>query len=170
MISSKTKIREIEENDAAEFLNLCKKIDSETDFMLREADERTATEEEQRNQIKKIKAEDNQMIFIAENDGSLVGYLAAFGGGFKRIRNTAHIVIGILQKFTGLGIGTELFVKMEKWAKQRKIHRLELTVRTDNEKGLALYKKMGFETEGVRKHALLINGSYMDEYRMFKLL
>jgi RimJ/RimL family protein N-acetyltransferase len=39
-----------------------------------------------------------------------------------------------------------------------------------NEAALALYKKMGFEIEGRKKHSLLINGTYVDEYCMAKLL
>lgn len=38
------------------------------------------------------------------------------------------------------------------------------------EPGIALYKKQGFEIEGTRKHAYIINGQYVDEYYMGKIL
>ena len=40
----------------------------------------------------------------------------------------------------------------------------------DNHAGIALYKKMGFEIEGVKKDSLLINDQYVDEYYMSKIL
>ena len=79
-------------------------------------------------------------------------------------------MIGILQKFTGMGIGTTLFTEAEKWARQVGIHRLELTVMSHNHAGLALYKKMGFFVEGTAKDSLLVDGTYVNEYYMAKIL
>ncbi len=59
---------------------------------------------------------------------------------------------------------------MEQWARQRVITCLELTVMTHNQAGVALYKKQGFEIEGRKKHSLLVDGYYVDEYLMAKLL
>lgn len=132
-------IREITESDAEEFLNLCKRLDEETQFMMLEPGERITTIEEQRDQINNVLSKDNQTILVAENDGQLIGYLGAYGGRYKRNMHSVYIVIGILQNFTGQGIGTSLFSELERWAHQNKIHRLELTVMVHNEAGLALY-------------------------------
>jgi RimJ/RimL family protein N-acetyltransferase len=70
----------------------------------------------------------------------------------------------------GQGVGTQLFIAMGEWASQKNIHRLELTVMTHNQAGIALYKKRGFEIEGEKKHAIVIDGHYVDEYYMAKLL
>jgi RimJ/RimL family protein N-acetyltransferase len=138
--------------------------------MLLEPGERTTTVEEQREQIEHILSQENQTILVAEHEGQLVGYLSAIGGSFRRNRHSVYIDVGILQAFTGQGIGTQLFITMEEWARQHGLHRLELTVMTHNQAGLALYKRQGFEIEGVRKHALFVNGRYVDEYVMAKLL
>jgi RimJ/RimL family protein N-acetyltransferase len=163
-------IRTILLNDAEQFLNLCKRLDEETPFMLLEPSERTTTVEEQRDQIEHLLARHNQTIFVAEHDGQLVGYLGAFGGDFRRNRHSVYIVIGILQAFTRQGIGTQLFIALEKWARQKPLHRLELTVMAHNQAGIALYRKRGFEIEGAKKQSLLVNGQYVDEYYMAKLL
>ena len=42
--------------------------------------------------------------------------------------------------------------------RQHQSHRLELTVVAHNQAALALYKKRGFEMEGVRKRAVFVNG------------
>ena len=163
-------IRTIREEDAGQFLGLCKQLDVETQFMLLEPGERTTTLVEQQTQIDILLKQENQTIFVAEQDNRLVGYLEASGGTFKRNRHSAYLVIGILQAFTGRGTGTQLFQTMEEWARQHHIHRLELTVMTHNTAGIALYKKQGFVIEGTKRHSLLINGQYVDEYYMSKLL
>ena len=163
-------IRKIREDDAEKFLDLCKRIDAETPFMMFEPNERPATIENQRDEIRDILSRDNQIIFIAEKDGELIGYLTTCGGRYIRNRQTVYIITGILQGFTSQGIGTRLFEEMEKWAKKKEIHRLDLTVVVHNEAALALYRKMGFEIEGRKKHSLLINNTYVDEYWMAKLL
>lgn len=163
-------IRTIRESDAEQFLNLCNRLDAETQFMMFEPGERTTTPGEQRTQIEQLLQHKNQTVFVAENADQLVGYLAAIGGEFKRNRQSVYIVIGILQAFTGQGIGTKLFQTLDEWAHQQHIHRLELTVMSHNKAGVALYKKQGFEIEGTKRHSLLVNGQFVDEYYMAKLL
>ncbi|MBV9229503.1 MAG: GNAT family N-acetyltransferase [Chloroflexi bacterium] len=163
-------IRMIRESDAEQLLNLRRLVNGETQFMLREPDEMTTTVAEQQEQIKQTLAKENQAIFVAEHDNQLVGYLNARGGPFKRNRHCVYIVIGILKAFTRQGIGTQLFIELERWARQQGLTRLELTVMTHNAAGIALYKKRGFEIEGMMRHALIVDGQYVDEYFMAKLL
>ncbi len=163
-------IRVIRESEAEDFLALCRKIDAETKFMMFESGERTATVEEQREEIKDVLSRDNQTILVAEEDGQLIGYVAAYGGRYKRNRHNVYIITGILQDFTSQGIGTRLFTELERWAKENDIRRLELTVMANNKTAIALYKKMGFKIEGSKQSSLFVNGSYIDEYWMAKLL
>jgi ribosomal protein S18 acetylase RimI-like enzyme len=163
-------VREVHEGDAPAFLDLLTRIDAETDFMLLEAGERRTTVGEQRERITGFLSTDNQTILVAESNGQLVGYLVAIGGEPKRIRHRAYVVIGVLQAFTSQQIGTRLFTELEAWARHHGITRLELTVRTDNERGTGLYKKMGFEIEGRKKRSLQVNGAYVDEYCMAKIV
>lgn len=163
-------IRKIQLTDAEDFLNLCKTLDKESKFMMLEPDERKTTIEAQTNYIKNVLENDQTIILVCEVDKKIVGYISATRGGFKRIRHSAYIVIGILQQYIGKGIGTKLFTELENWCISNNIHRLELTVMSHNHSGVALYKKMGFEIEGTKKHSMLIDGEYLDEYYMAKLL
>ncbi len=163
-------IREIRESDAEDFLALCKQLDNENKFMLLEPRERKTTPEEQRQRIKEILWKDNQTIFVAEEAGKLVGYLSATGGHFARDRHTVYIVVGILERFTSQGIGTAFFERLEDWAREYSVHRLELSVMVHNQRGIGLYQKMGFEIEGIKRDSLLVDGSYVDEYYMSKLI
>ncbi|HLO18608.1 MAG TPA: GNAT family N-acetyltransferase [Anaerolineales bacterium] len=163
-------IRPIRESDSEKFLLLGRLLDQETQFMMLEPGERTLTTEEQDQRIRRVLSQDNQMIFVAENENRLIGFLGAYGGGFRRNRHCAYIVIGILQDYVGQGIGRQLFEALEEWAIHQKLHRLELTVMCHNERAIRLYQKMGFKTEGVKQDSLWINGKYVDEYYMARIL
>lgn len=163
-------IREIQEGDAESFLSLCKQLDEENKFMMLEPGERRTTIEEQKKRIRDVLSKTNQTIFVAEVDGMLIGYLTAMGGNFARNKHSVYIVIGILEQFTGRGLGTGLFETLECWTRERKLHRLELTVMVHNQRGVGLYQKMGFEIEGIKRDSLLVDGSYVDEYYMAKLI
>ncbi|NRD78592.1 GNAT family N-acetyltransferase [Bacillus sp. BRMEA1] len=164
-------IREIKPEDAENFINLIKQVETEANFMLMESGERKTTAEQQSKQLERIEQQSNSTIFIAEQeDGKLVGYLIAIGGSVKRTKHSAYLVIGILKEYRGQRIGTTLFQSLEEWAIRQNISRLELTVVTQNEAGIALYKKSGFEIEGTKRNSLIINGTPYNEYYMSKLL
>lgn len=164
-------VREAKESDAAAFLALCKKLDRESSNMLLEPDERTLSEEAQRERIKAGLKDERSTLLLAEDDeGRLAGFLAVKGSRLKRIKHTVYIVIGVLLSYQRQGVGTKLFEEAEKWARTLGILRMELTVRNDNEPAKGLYRKAGFVEEGIRRKALFVEGRYVDECYMSKLL
>ncbi|MEH6937439.1 GNAT family N-acetyltransferase [Bacillus sp. JJ664] len=162
-------IREATPNDAEKFLNLVVEVESKADYMLFEAGERKATVDKQRKQLEMIEKQKNATIFLAEEKGKLIGYLITIGGTTKRKKHTAYIVIGVLDQYKGKGIGTALFEQLDEWAIIHDIVRLELTVVTQNEAGVNLYKKMGFEVEGMKRKSLLVKDQFLDEFYMAKI-
>lgn len=163
------KIRKIELNDSENFLNMLKQLDNETEFMLYEPGERRKTVADIESFIKSSE-NSNSLLLVVEDEGAIVGFLSADRGSLNRIKHSAYIVIGILKKYRSKGLGEILFSTMEKWAKESGITRLELTVIKQNEVGIKLYKKMGFKIEGLKENSILLNGVYVDEYYMGKLL
>ncbi|MDM8521586.1 GNAT family N-acetyltransferase [Anaerolineales bacterium HSG6] len=163
-------IREIRTSDTQAFLNLRQLLDRETHFMMLEPGERKTNLAEQQQEIEQILATPNQTILVAEVEGGVVGYIRAMGGAYNRNRHCASVVVGVLQVFTGLGLGKRLFIHLDEWAQTHGIQRLELTVMVDNHAASAVYHRMGFEIEGFRRQALLVDGRYVDEYYMAKIL
>jgi RimJ/RimL family protein N-acetyltransferase len=147
------------------------RLDAESRFMMLEPGERVTSVGEQRAEIAAIEAQANSAVFLAETaDGALGGYLSAEGGVFRRNRHVAYIVVGVLQEYAGRGIASALFRALEAWAPAHSIHRLELTVMAHNDRALRLYRRMGFVEEGVRRHAVRIDGQFVDELAMARLL
>jgi RimJ/RimL family protein N-acetyltransferase len=86
------------------------------------------------------------------------------------IKHVGEFGMTILKEYWGQGIGTALIGKMELFAKNVGINRIEAKVRVKNDRGLALYQKCGYAIEGIRKNAVLIDGIFEDEYYIAKIL
>ena len=162
-------IRKINIDDTENYLDMLKQLDNETKYMMYEAGERKTSIEEMRLSIQNI-VDTNKLLLVAEEEGKIIGFLSANKGFANRIKHSAYIVIGILKDYRGKKIGTRLFEELFQWAASNKITRLELTVMTNNENAIRLYKKMGFKVEGLKEKSLIVDGNYIDEYYMSKLL
>ena len=74
--------------------------------------------------------------------------------------------IGLLPKFRGQGIGRQLMQRAIDAAFAFGLTRIELTVREANVNAIALYKSLGFATEGLHRNAVCIGGQYENLYSM----
>ncbi len=162
-------IRELQIEDAENFLNLLNITDTETTFMLYEKGERKTTIKQQRKNIQDgIKK--GILTFILEDNKKLVGYV--WGNIFtaNRKKHCMYLAVAILKEYTGKGNGTKLMNTLEKQAIENGINRLELEVSEKNKFAISLYEKLGFEVEGVKRRAFLVNGNYEDELIMGKII
>lgn len=163
--------RKLRVEEAQKFWDMTNELDKETKFMMYEVGEREektvnlqALECQIQNSI-----EDNDFLVIAEVEGEIVGYLSAERGVPNRIKHTAYVVTGVREKYRGCGIGKELFQRLDSWAKENDVTRLELTVICNNIIARKLYEKNGFVVEGIKKNSMIIDGQYVDEFYMAKL-
>ena len=92
------------------------------------------------------------------------------GGELERNRFTATVGVGVLQEHTGKRLGRTLMEGLEHFARHAGIHRLELTVMSHNARALRLYEQMQYRVEGMRRESLHVNGAYVNEFCMSKLL
>jgi len=161
------KIKEGRPDDAQEFISFLKQLDSETSFMLYEPGERKTNVEKMTHRIEETNK--NSLLLLAEDEGTIVGFLSAERGTANRTKHSAYIIIGILRNYRGEGIGRKMLEELDKWAMNNWIIRLELTVMKHNENAIKLYEKMGFKIEGIREKSCFVNGKFIDEYHMAKL-
>lgn len=163
-------IKKIKTEDARVFLELSEKLDNETEFRAFEPGERKTTVAETEDFLNKVINSGNCMIFLAFVNDKPAGILEAAGGIFNRNRHMAHINIAVLLEYTGKGIGRMLFEALEEWARRAELKRLELTVFDYNSNAIKLYTKMGYLTEGRKRASFKVNGKFVDEIMMAKLL
>jgi RimJ/RimL family protein N-acetyltransferase len=163
-------VRQIIPEEAAAYWQLRQQIDRETDFLRLDSDEWLITSARVRGRIELMLATDNQMIFVADDGGQLIGFLWAAGGLYRHNHHKVHLIVGVRDAYQRQGLGTRLLTACEDWACANRLQRLELSVMTHNFPALALYHKRGFEIEGTARYALCIAGQYIDLYYMSKVL
>ncbi|WP_312441622.1 GNAT family N-acetyltransferase [Lacrimispora sp.] len=162
-------IRPIEENDAESLWQMMSALDVETKYMMYEPNERTKNIDRLISTIKEA-ATGNNLFLAAEADHEIVGYISAQKGILRRVKHSAYIVVGIRASYQRQGIGSSFFKQLDKWANDKGVTRLELSVMCINDAAKNLYEKNGFVVEGIKKNSMVVDGTYVDEYYMAKLL
>ncbi len=114
-----------------------------------------------------VRSGENDYPLVAVVNGEVVGMLGLHIRTKPRVRHVADIGMMVRDDWQGQGVGSALMEAAvdlaDKWLH---LVRLELSVFVDNEPGLALYKKFGFEIEGTQRKAAFREGSFVDVYLM----
>lgn len=157
-------------DDAAELLLFLQKCASETEFILRDADECGLTLETEKAFITDAVASPCVMMIAAFIDGEVVGNCQFSYRNLRKVKHRAGLAIGTLKKCWGSGLGTILMGTMLNEAKKCGIETMELEYIDGNIRAEKFYKKMGFTEFARRPDAVRINGiSHSDVWMRRKL-
>jgi len=110
---------------------------------------------------------------VSEIDEKIVGACNLMPRGAGHVGKTQHVVelgMAILSRYRGIGIGNAMMNFMIDWANEKRYEKISLSVFSTNEPAISLYKKYGFEIEGVKKKEFKIEDQYVDEVCMGKFL
>ncbi|WP_447470365.1 GNAT family N-acetyltransferase, partial [Vibrio harveyi] len=107
---------------------------------------------------------DSQLNFVAvESDGELLGHLAINSTPKPRLKHSASFGIAVAKTSRGKGVGRFLMEYLLSYCdEQLNLTRLELEVHANNVAALALYKSFGFEVEGTKRKAVLVEDDLID--------
>jgi len=108
--------------------------------------------------------------YYAISENEVVGWCDVFPIENPRQSHRGNLGMGLLPKFRGQGIGTKLLDAVLSRAKDFGLEKVELHVYTSNIPAIALYKKFGFEQEGLIKKYRKLDEQYFDSLAMGKLL
>ena len=113
----------------------------------------------------------DEFLLLALVDGKVAG-----NGGLHhaqaspRRAHAMHLGMAVRSEFQGMGVGDALMRALldlaDNWLN---VLRVELTVFTDNERAIALYRKHGFEIEGTHKAYALRAGAFVDTHAMARI-
>lgn len=161
-------VRVPEVREAQALIDYMKKVDCETRFLAREPGEFSFTVEQEENFITRARTDDSKQFLIAEVEGEIVANCSVgILSSNRRYLHRAGLGITVKQDYWGLGIGRIMMNECISWCKENGIEQLELDVVTNNERAVGMYKSLGFEIQGTKKHALKYgDGTYADEYLM----
>ncbi|MFC1975012.1 GNAT family N-acetyltransferase [Chloroflexota bacterium] len=78
-----------------------------------------------------------------------------------------EIGISVQKQYWGLGIGALMLDRLIEWARDTQIvTKINLRVRTDNQRAILLYEGKGFIKEGTIRKEIRLAGQYFDHYWM----
>ncbi|MSP50061.1 MAG: GNAT family N-acetyltransferase [Alphaproteobacteria bacterium] len=163
-------IREAAPEDGPALVAAMTAIDAETEFLGR-PDEYGDWPAQAGKRLGLWRERDVGVYVLAVADGEIVGFLSAFRGGLRRAAGVVSIFkVGLRTAWRGRGIGGRLLEGAEAWARARDVHRLELRVDEENTRGLALYRRKGFQLEGSIPRSIEQDGRWCTHLWMAKPL
>lgn len=107
---------------------------------------------------------DSQHNFVAvDTDGEILGHLSIITTEKPRLKHSACFGIAVAKASRGKGVGRFLMEHLLSYSdKKLDLSRLELEVHANNTAALALYKSFGFEIEGTKRKAVLVEDELTD--------
>lgn len=108
----------------------------------------------------------NGPVYYALANDQVVGWCDVFAEENPRQAHRGALGMGLLPEFRGKGIGGQLLKATLDHSKRFGLEKVELHVYSSNLPAIALYKKFGFEQEGLIKKYRKLDGRYFDVVAM----
>lgn len=156
-------VKEAEASEAEEMIRYVTAVGAESDFLTFGAGEFKTSVEDQKKFIISSRDADNQVILIGWVLNEIVGCVVFRAGKWQKVKHTGEFGISVSKKSWGLGIGTLMMEALLDWAKgTRVIRKINLRVRSDNNRAIAVYEKLGFKVEGTFTREVCIDDTFFD--------
>lgn len=154
-------IRSATETDAKALSKLRLQIDGETENLDREKGEAFIDPLGFEQLIKADTENKRNLFLVAVVHDQIVGFSRCEGNQLKRFSHKIEFGVCVLKEFWGFAIGKNLLKESIAWADSNDIKKITLNVLETNDKAITLYKKLGFEIEGIlKKDKILSDGKY----------
>lgn len=164
-------IREATKDDAQKMIDFYNVVGGETDFLSFGANEFKRNLQEYEEYITAISKEQNSIMLLALIDSEIISIATINSSQRERTKHVGTLGIVVSKKYTGLGLGKVLMNDLLEWAKQNGVtKKISLVTNETNTVAIELYKKLGFEVEGLLKQDNLINGNFNNTVIMGLLL
>jgi putative acetyltransferase len=81
-------------------------------------------------------------------------------------KHKAEFSVAVHDDYQNVGVGTAMLNHFLGIARKKKLTKIFLTVNTSNLRAIHVYRKAGFQIEGILRDEIRLNGRYLNEYRM----
>ncbi|MEI8105044.1 MAG: GNAT family N-acetyltransferase [Actinomycetes bacterium] len=163
-------VRPAEPGDAARIVELARAVCGEPERWLL-AGERWRSVADERRYIRALRRHPGATLIVAADDEQIVGRLSLSRDPHPASRHVADLGLMVAASHRRRGIATALLQTAERWAQGAGVTKLELHVFPHNDAAIALYEKVGYIREGLRRSQYRRqNGEHVDALLMAKLL
>ncbi len=145
-----TDVRPADPADAEALVELGRAVGSEPEGWLIAVDGWRSVADERRY-LKAIRRYPHAAVFVADDDGLVVGRLSLSRDQHPASAHVADLGLMVAASHRRRGIGRALLETAVMWARGADVTKLELHVFPWNEPAIALYESFGFEREGYRR-------------------
>ena len=157
--------RIVTEEDAEAYLEFFRKVVSETDNLAcSPEDAEKMTVEDERDFIKAAAASGSVSVAAFDKD-TILGSCDIRISARKRLRHRGEMGIAVRRECWGSEVAGRILSLALAEARKRGVRKIDLTVRSDNERAKAFYKKNGFGYAGSDRMLFCIDGEYVDGER-----
>jgi ribosomal protein S18 acetylase RimI-like enzyme len=104
--------------------------------------------------------------FVAIDGLLVVGWCDIFPAWAHAVQHCGSVGMGLLPAYRGRGLGQQLLAACLAKARSKGITRVELEARSDNERAIRLYERMGFKREALKRFGMRFDGVYYDSVQM----
>jgi ribosomal protein S18 acetylase RimI-like enzyme len=164
------RIRYAHPDDAAELIDLINRLALETRFLVVDTIDPVDGLDAVADHLAAAAESTLHCVLVAEVEDQLVGIGLGLSEAHVAKRGSMRVDLGLLAAFHRRGIGRQLLAGLELAARDRGCHRIDLLVMTDNIPAMRLYQSAGFEFEGRLHRHLVVDGVYVDQFLMAKML
>jgi len=159
-------LREAEDNDAGDVLAYVNQVCRETDYLTFGPGEFTMTLKQEQDYLAQCQASETCLYLLGLLEDEIVGSLTFQAGRRPRVRHVGEFGISVRQACWGLGIASALIDALVAWAREGAVIKIDLRVRADNTRAIALYEHKGFVVEGRLRNEICVDGVYYDHLCM----
>lgn len=152
--------------DAQAIIHFLNKVGGETDFLTFGENEFPFSLADEQTIIAECLELNFCLMLVGKIGDHIVSQLFLSRSCKPRLAHIGDVGISVSKQYWGKSIGRHMMLAAIEWARCNSVTKLQLQVRTDNERAVQLYKKMGFAIEGTIARAMQINNRYFDDYVM----
>jgi ribosomal protein S18 acetylase RimI-like enzyme len=113
---------------------------------------------------------ESRIFFVATVDGEVVGWVHLKHPESEKLAHTAELTVGVLEEYRGNSIGSQLLERGLEWAQSEGFERIYNSLPSTNEAAVDFLKGRGWDVEAVREGHYKLDGEYIDEVMMARVL
>ncbi|MFC7063442.1 GNAT family N-acetyltransferase [Halobacillus seohaensis] len=109
--------------------------------------------------------------FVAVINNQVAGYIGH--NNPTKLKSNSHVLeidIGVHPEFQRKGVGSELLSYIFLWGKENGYRKVSIRVLSTNKAAIPFYISNGFNEQGRLKDEFLLNGEFVDDILMYKML
>ncbi len=151
--------------DASALVELAQQVGAEPEGWLI-ADDSWRGVADERRYLKAIRRHPHAAVFVAEEDGKIIGRLSIARDPHPGSYHVADLGLMVVASHRRRGVGRALLQRAVEWAAESRVRKLELHVFPHNAPAIALYESFGFVREGYRRDHYRRGTGYVDAILM----